>query len=164
MAATAPELVKPRTTEAERIEDFSPEDLKAPFVLRCAAFCVDYMVVVAIPIIWLIASRLFGDHGASSIGGFVWFIGFLLLAINFVLFPLLRGQTIGKAITGLTIVNLDGSYVRLSGVLRRNVLGYLLTAATLGLGFALGALNSSGRALHDLVGGTVVVRGRRTQI
>ena len=65
---------------------------------------------------------------------------------------------------GITIVNIDGTYLGLGNVIRRNVLGYLITVVTLGLGFMISGINQSGRALHDLVGGTIVIRGRRNQI
>jgi uncharacterized RDD family membrane protein YckC len=67
-------------------------------------------------------------------------------------------------ITGLTIINSDGTDIRLGGILRRNVVGYLITVATLGLGFLLACINSRGRALHDFLGGTIVVRGRKVQL
>lgn len=130
-------------------------------MLRCSAACLDYMIFVAVPVMWLISTKLFTDIGASAPGAFVWFIGVLVFAVNFILFPLLRGQTIGKMLAGITIVNIDGTDLRLVGVVRRNAIGYILTAVTLGLGFMLSALNPSGRALHDLVGGTVVVCGHK---
>lgn len=156
-----PAVLKP---EPDKIIDFSPELLQAPFLLRTAAFCVDYIILLALPIGWLIALKLFGDRSSGGLGGFIWFLGFLLLAANFILFPLLRGQTIGKMLAGITIVNIDGSYLRLSGVIRRNILGYFVTAATLGLGFLVSGMNSSGRALHDMIAGTVVVRARKTLV
>lgn len=164
MASTYEKKLAFQKPEPEKIVDFSPEELRAPFLLRTAAFCVDYIVLLALPIGWLIALKLFGDRGSAGLGGFIWFLGFVLLAANFILFPLLRGQTIGKMLAGLTIVNIDGSYLRLSGVIRRNVLGYFITAATLGLGFLICGINSSGRALHDMIGGTVVVRARKTVV
>ena len=80
------------------------------------------------------------------------------------LLPLLFGKTVGKMLTGLTILNMDGTAVSLVGIIRRNILGYLLTTITLGLGFLISAVNSSGRSLHDFVGGTIVVRGQKKQL
>ncbi|MGE3467048.1 MAG: RDD family protein [Pyrinomonadaceae bacterium] len=164
MASTTQQIDTRRASREEKVLDFSPGDLKAPFLLRCAAFCIDYMVLLALPISWLIATRFLSEHGTASVSEFIWFLGVLLLAINFLLFPLLRGQTIGKMITGITIVNMDGTHLEFKGLMRRNVLGYLATAATFGLGFVLAGINSNGRALHDLIGGTMVVRARRTTV
>lgn len=164
MASTQAVVTPSRRAEPEKIVDFSPELLKAPFLLRCAALCIDYIIVIALPVGWLVATRLFGDRNSSGLGGFIWFIGAVMLVVNVVLFPLLRGQTIGKMLAGITIVNIDGTYLRLGGIVRRNIIGYFVTAITLGIGFLLSGINPSGRALHDLIGGTTVVRARRTQI
>ena len=163
MASTAEGVVSPaRSSGKETIVDFSPELLQAPFVLRCAALCIDYMLLLAVPLGWLIFARFFGDGGkAAPFGPAVWFIIIILWLINFLLFPLLRGQTLGKMLTGLTILRMDGTNVRLGRILLRNVLGYLISALTLGLGFLISALSSKGRSLHDFLSGTIVVRGRK---
>lgn len=163
MATTADNIVGTSNAEAGKM-DFLADALKAPFLLRVAAFCLDYMILIALPVFWLLASKLFGDPGAHGISSFIWVIAAILLVVDLLLFPLLRGQTIGKMVTGLTIVNTDGSDVRLAGIIKRNVIGYFITAATFGLGFLLAGINSSGRALHDIIGGTTVVRGRRKEL
>ncbi len=164
MATAADNVIPAKKTEADKVVDFSPERLKASFFLRVAAFCIDYMILIGLPIAWLVATKFFGEPGSHGISNFIWVIAAILLVVNLLLFPLLRGQTVGKMITGLTIVNSDGTDLRLGGILRRNVMGYLITVATLGLGFLISGINSSGRALHDFLGGTVVVRGRKVQL
>lgn len=164
MATTADNVIPAKSTEADKLVDFSPERLKAPFFLRVAAFCIDYMILIVLPVAWLVAMKFLGESGAHGISAFIWVIGAILLTVNLLLFPLLKGQTIGKMITGLTIVNSDGTDLRLGGILRRNVFGYLITVGTFGLGFLVAGVNSSGRALHDFLGGTIVVRGRKVQL
>ena len=160
---TAEENLSPAIThKMERIVDFAPDRLRAPFALRCAALFIDYMVLLAAPVVWLIFEKLMNDAGTPiTVGGYIWFLGGLLWLVDFLLLPLFRGQTLGKMLTGITIVNRDGTSITLVTILLRNVLGYLLTAVTLGLGFLIAAVNPSGRALHDYVGGTVVVRARK---
>ncbi len=148
--------------EMEAIINFSPERMKAPFFLRCTALAFDYMLLLAPPILWLLLSELFDEHGTASIAGSAWVIGIVLFIANFLVFPILRGQTLGKKLCGLTIVKMDGADVTIGSILVRNLLGYLLTVLTLGLGFLLAAVNSSGRTLHDLMSGTIVVRGHKT--
>lgn len=152
-----------RTIDSEKIIDFSPNELSAPFVIRCAALSIDYMLLLVLPVSWLSIGNLLVERGPISIGSGVWIIGFLLFAGNFILLPMVRGQSLGKMLTGLTILNLDGSSVQISGLLRRNLLGYALTLLTGGLGFMIAAVNQSGRALHDFTAGTIVIRGRKTQ-
>jgi len=148
----------------ETIVDFSPESLKAPFLLRCAAFCVDYMLLLIVPVGWLMLSKLFGDNGLTSVGLSVWTVGVILFLINFIALPIVAGRSIGKMLLGLTIVNLDGTRVGIGGMIKRNGFGYLATALTLGAGFLLAGANTSGRALHDFVGGTIVVHGRKSRV
>ena len=148
--------------DMEKIVDFSPESLKAPFFLRCGALFIDYMVVVAVPLIWLLFPKLLGGPpSGASIGSTGWSIAVVLVVANFIVFPLFRGKTVGKALTGLTIVKMDGTPSGIVNILFRNVLGYFLTVGTLGLGFLISAVNGSGRALHDFIGGTIVVSGSK---
>lgn len=149
----------------EKSAEFAPEKLKAPFFLRCTAFCIDYMLLLTVPILWLLLSQVLSDSGVSgSLSGTVWLLTVLLWVLDFILLPLVTGRTVGKMLTGLTIVNVDGTPVRLSGLLLRNLLGYALSAATLGIGFLVAAVNTTGRGLHDLIAGTIVVSGRKRRV
>jgi uncharacterized RDD family membrane protein YckC len=151
-----------QSPKTERIVRFVHERVKAPFFLRCAALFIDYIVLMMIPIAWLLWGKFVGDTGPNaSIGNTIWLLGVFVWLLDFLLLPLVRGQTVGKLLTGITIVNRDGTDVRLLGILLRNVLGYFITVLTLGIGFLIAGVNTSGRALHDFVGGTVVVRARK---
>jgi uncharacterized RDD family membrane protein YckC len=165
MAAIAPAGAQARSPQKDKIVDFSPLGLKAPFELRCAASFVDYLILIALPVGWLVLSGFLSENGTSGgIGGTVWWLGAILFLCNLLLLPLVRGQTLGKMLMGLTIVRLDGSKVDLGSILRRNLLGYAATALTLGAGFLISAVNRSGRSLHDVIGGTVVIRARKTLV
>ncbi len=144
--------------------DFPLMRLKAPFILRCAALFIDYLILLIVPVIWLIIGKILNDNAIVVIPGWIWAIAVILFICNFLILPFLRGRTVGKILLGLTILNTDGTPLRLGGVLKRNILGYFITLLTGGLGFLLGAVNSSGRAVHDLIAGTVVVIGRKTEL
>lgn len=155
----------PNSIEKEKIIQFSPELIKAPFLLRCAALFIDYIVFLIIPVGWLVTSRLLGEVSTKDgIGIPVWLIGFVLFLGNFVALPLLRGQTLGKMLLGLTILKTDGTSVDLWTLVKRNLLGYIVTILTVGIGFLISAVSPSGRALHDFLAGTYVIRGRKTPI
>jgi uncharacterized RDD family membrane protein YckC len=166
MAFAAQATDSPSTrSRYEKIVDFSPEEVAAPFFLRCASLCIDYMLMLAIPVGGLLGNKFLGDGTAYSGPG----VGTITLALvfwifNFILFPLLRGQTLGKFLTGTTIVDQDGTNPNLFTIVRRNILGYAITALTLGIGFLSIAFSRKGRALHDMVAGTFVIRGRKKQI
>ncbi|MFN6964834.1 MAG: RDD family protein [Pyrinomonadaceae bacterium] len=149
---------------AESVVGFDPVAMAAPFVVRCAAAVFDYLVVIALPAASMISNRAFGGPNVQDSlisGSTAWLLGILLGLCNSVLLPALNGQSVGKMVTGLRIVRTDGRNASMTTVALRNTLGYLATAATLGIGFVVAAVLRSGRSLHDVLFGTVVVSGVR---
>lgn len=144
--------------------DFSPELLRAPFALRCAALSIDYILLLIFPAGWLTLGKVLGEGNTTSLTTTIWVVGIVFFLTNFLLLPVFRGQSIGKMLTGITIVNIDGTELSFGRLVIRNTIGYLITILTGGLGFVISALNSTGRTLHDLLSGTIVVHGRKTQI
>lgn len=151
-----------RTTRI--VVGFDPAVLKAPFLLRCGALLVDYIVLVIVPVITLLIARYLGYDGSkllnSSVSNSGWLISFLLGVLNLVIFPAIGGQSVGKLLTGIRIAATDGSSPGLSALLLRHLVGYPLTLMTLGIGFLWSAVSPGGRALHDYLAGTVVVYGK----
>lgn len=157
-----------RALKTERIvKDFDAERLKAPFLLRCGAFLIDYILLVIIPVVGLLIARYSGDDGAkllnSEINSTGWLIALLVGLTNFVIFPMFSGQTIGKFLTGLRVVNMDGEFPSFWKLLLRHSVGYFLTLLTGGLGFLFSVFNLKGRALHDFIAGTIVIYGQRKE-
>jgi uncharacterized RDD family membrane protein YckC len=167
------------------------ERYRAPFSLRCGAFLIDYILLVAIIAFSTLLARVGGRPRAlmSTSETLGLFSAGVIALVNFVGLTALRGQTLGKWATGLRIRRLDGQPLTLARTLLRHLVAYplsflilclgflimeLQTAAivagigfilTLGLGFIIAALNANGRALHDIIADTVVVREdvRRTR-
>ncbi|MGH9818982.1 MAG: RDD family protein [Pyrinomonadaceae bacterium] len=154
-----------RPERKELIAEFHPEQLKAPFALRCGALCIDYILMIAIPVVTLLIGVFLGGAARSQTGGVSnstgWLLGTLLCMTNFFILPAVGGQTIGKMLTGIRIVKMDGSSVSFGTILLRDLVGYLITGVTLGLGFIFSIFSSKGRALHDYIAGTVVVYATR---
>jgi uncharacterized RDD family membrane protein YckC len=161
--AAQPELLSNKSIQMEESIDATANPLtKAPFYLRCAAISIDYMLLLLVPVAWLIFSRFFAEGvGSAGISSAAWYLVGMLWLIDFLAFPLIRGQTFGKMLMGIAILKTDGRPVRLGSIALRNILGYFFTALTLGLGFLLAVVNKSGRSLHDYVAGTVVVYARK---
>jgi uncharacterized RDD family membrane protein YckC len=164
MAAAAESLTRHSPSLMAKIVDFSPKSVKAPFFLRVAALCVDYMLLLGVPVVWLILAKVLGDGGLVSIGPTAWILTAVVFLINSLLLPLLTGRSLGKMLTGTTIVRTDGTDVDLLHLVLRITVGYAATVVTLGIGFLIAAVNPSGRTLHDIIGGTVVVRARKTLV
>lgn len=141
------------------------ERLRAPFSLRCGALLVDYILVVGVVAFATLLARAFGDGRRG--GGLLLTTGYLVALgvgfLNFVVVTAFSGRTVGKWVAGLRIERRDGVALSFGRALLRHLVGYPLTLLTLGLGFLVAAFSSEGRALHDFVAGTVVVRGRRTK-
>ena len=154
-----------RPNAEQIIVDFDTERLHAPFLLRCGAILIDYILLVSIPVVSLLLGRSFEYDGArllnSEVSNAGWLIMILLGLTNFIIFPMFSGQSIGKMLTGLRIVKTDGSSASFSRLLVRHLIGYPLTILTAGLGLFIAVLNQNGRALHDYLSGTIVVYGRR---
>jgi uncharacterized RDD family membrane protein YckC len=153
----------PLSARREEIVDFKPVLLKAPFLLRCAALFVDYIVVIAVPVLSLIINQLAG--GKSGVPGVTTWLFTTLVAIsNFIILPTVSSQSIGKMLTGIRITTSGGKSASVTAILLRNIVGYLVTALTLGLGFLIAGLTPSGRALHDYLSGTMVIYAKRRQL
>ncbi|MCW5958534.1 MAG: RDD family protein [Pyrinomonadaceae bacterium] len=147
------------------VMEFDPERLKAPFLLRCGALLIDYVLIISVPVVGILLARLTGEDGAkllnSEINNTSWLIAILLGVTNFVILPMFTGQSVGKMLTGLRVVSTDGTIPTFWKLFLRHFVGYPLTVLTGGLGFLISAFNENGRSLNDLIGGTVVVYGRR---
>ena len=154
-----------RSRSREIIVDFEPQRLAAPFFLRCGALLIDYIVFLIFPVSMMLLGRSFGTDGARLVGGGLndtgWMIAAVIGIFNFFLLPIVRGQSIGKLIAGLKIVGKDGQAAGPVQIVLRNLFGYLLTLASLGIGFLVSVLNRSGRTLHDYLFGTVVIYADR---
>jgi uncharacterized RDD family membrane protein YckC len=59
---------------------------------------------------------------------------------------------------------MDGRSISFGTVLLRHLVGYALSVLTLGLGFLLALIGSNGRALHDLIAGTIVVYATKKNV
>ncbi|HUF03885.1 MAG TPA: RDD family protein [Aridibacter sp.] len=154
---------KIRTTKV--VVGFDPDELKAPFLLRCGALFIDYIVLIIVPVVTLLLARALGYDGSkllnSSLSNSGWFVTIVIALANFLILPAVTGQSLGKMLTGLKVTSKNGTAAGMKAVLLRHAVGYPLTLLTLGLGFIWSALSPGGRALHDYVSGTVVVYGRK---
>lgn len=134
---------------------------RAPFALRCGALLIDYIVLVLIMTFSTMVARLIGG-GARMAGGTAERVGiFLTLVVAFidlVVLAGLTGRTIGKWTTGLRIERMSGGRPGILRAFVRHIIGYPLSLLPFGLGFLIAMVNSSGRSLHDLIAGTIVVR------
>lgn|SRR5688572_14175887 len=155
-----------RPFRREVVIGFSPESVHAPFLLRCGALLVDYLLIIAAPVIFLFAGRFFGQDGSALINGELsnagWLVAMIVTVADLVLLPAVAGQSVGKMFAGIRIVRIDGSPASVRSIVFRQTIGYITAVITFGLGFFFAAFSPSGRSLHDLISRTVVIRGRKS--
>src|SRR2546423_7225171 len=134
---------------------------RAPFALRCGALLIDYIVLALVLTFSIMIARLMGG-GARLAGGTAEKIGIVLTLIVAVadlgVLAGITGRSIGKWTTGLRIERIGGGAPRIARALLRHFVGYPLSLLTLGLGVLIATVTPTGRALHDFISGTVVVR------
>ena len=165
MSSTTAENPQPGSTNKSFVGEsarFSPANFRPPFLLRLASVFVDYIILLILPLTGLLSEKLVGSSGFGVFSDrTIWLFAIVFAGLNAVVLPIFIGQTIGKMLTGIRIVTIDGSPVGFGRVFMRQTFGYVLTLATLGLGFIISGVNGSGRALHDFLTGTVVVRASK---
>ncbi len=147
----------------------TPENVRFEFWLaglasRAAAWVIDLLVMSALTTLVLVI---------VSVAGVL--LGGVAAAIYFVLAFLIQwgygalcewgwaGQTVGKRVVGIRVLQLSGTRITLLQALVRNLVRVVdLMPALYLAGGACALLDTRGRRLGDLAAGTVVVRQRRT--
>jgi uncharacterized RDD family membrane protein YckC len=143
--------------EEDQPQPQSDAPLFAGFWKRLAAALIDgaFLLLLFTFVIGLLDEVTSGPTVKIGVG--------LLLALAYLIgFHLLKMQaTPGKLAMKIKVVHPDGGRANFDRIALR-ALASLLSAGALMLGFTMMALNPRHRALHDIVGRTVVVRANAT--
>jgi uncharacterized RDD family membrane protein YckC len=170
---TAPAARVERRSTRDRRAEPPPRPASEPAELasRLAAFVVDTVFVLSgqaillAPVAWYWsvreAPRTPSDVSFLPVFASVALVPLALLlgALYHVYFWSVKGATPGKELLGLRVETEDGDSPLPPGRAVARVFGYLLSTASLGIGFLMIVLSGSG--LHDRVSGTRVVRGAK---
>ena len=151
----------PLVTAGPRHESHVRVRYRAPFALRCGALLIDYIVLMLVLTFSIMIARLMGG-GARLAGGTAEKVGIVLTLIVAVadlgVLAGITGRSIGKWTTGLRIERTGGGPPGIVRALIRHFVGYPLSLIPFALGFLIVTVSPTGRALHDYLTGTVVVR------
>jgi uncharacterized RDD family membrane protein YckC len=135
------------------------ETRPAGFWIRAVAALVDFSLFFLVQVSFgYIAGRVIGPDVEDSMAfvPLVWmFTALFAGTYTTVLHGLVGGQTIGKMLVGIRVVDVDGSAVSVGAALLRFA-GYFASLAGFGLGYVMAGLRRDKRALHDLIAGTRV--------
>lgn len=160
LVRTRPMLDELDVAETEPVAPGPTPVVAAAFATRLVAAFVDLgvLVVVDVAVVYLttqIAGLALDDVMALPLVPLGLFLAGVDLAYLCV-FTAHGGQTLGKMAMGLRVDAMDGRLSAGRAVLR--VMVSVVGGVALGLGFAVAALRQDGRALHDQVAGTHVVK------
>jgi uncharacterized RDD family membrane protein YckC len=165
------------TEEEEPVEEEEEEEgmeelgSRGGFWLRFLAFAIDYILLVIILGIFGVAGLLafkLGIGGKEEVSillqaRILIFVllpfGFALSVVYFTFFHGTWGQTVGKMIFGLRVVQTNGRPLTFSRSLGR-ALAYILSAVPVFIGFFWVGFSAEKRSWHDVIADTMVLRDR----
>lgn len=138
------------------MENTAKEIVYAGFWLRFIAFILDTIIVGTIAFLIngiFLGGSLTIEAGPPAIGQqIIYFILIIMFWVNW------DGQTPGKKLLGLKLVQSDGSSpISYSQAILRYV-GYIISAAIICLGFIMVGFTRQKKSLHDILAGTLVVK------
>ena len=162
------------TVAAGRLEVETPDHVVLRYDLAGAgnrgfAAVVDFVIATIIAftanliLSWL---GVFNQASFFLLGGLTLIVALVLIWAYFILLEWLwNGQTIGKRMYRLRVINEDGSPAQFTAVLIRNLLRLVdFLPALYGVGVLVIVLSPKSQRLGDLAAGTYVVRAPRPQI
>ena len=132
----------------------------AGFWVRTIALVVDFALFFLVLVSYRVAARLatgIDARDAWTLTPVLWAFTLLFAAAYTTALHAAWGQTIGKMLAGVRVVEMDGEPPRV-GVALLRYCGYFASLATLLLGYLMAGLRRDKRALHDLIAGTRVER------
>jgi uncharacterized RDD family membrane protein YckC len=125
----------------------------AGFGIRLVAFLLDGLVILVAQLVLTFVATLRGGDVESRQGAVAFCTLVFAVAYPAVLHAV-AGQTLGKLVTGVRVVAVDGELLPLGAALLRAVTAWLALVFTLGFGHVIGGLRRDKRTLHDLVAGS----------
>lgn len=133
---------------------------------RGFAALLDFGVATALTLGWIAAGSRLLEATGGAILGVVLFSAVLFGWSYFIALEWLwNGQTLGKRLFGLRVINEDGSPARFIAVFVRNLVRIAdFLPGFYGFGLVSIVLSSRSQRLGDLAAGTYVVRARRPRV
>ncbi len=135
------------------------KDVFAGFIVRFAAFAVDFLVIVLISIVvgffFAIITKIANiNWNVETVSSFV---GFLLNAGYYVFMTYNYGATIGKRVFGLKVKSVKDEKLDIGAVIVREIAGKFISIMLIGLGYLWIVFDRRKQGLHDKLAGTIVV-------
>jgi uncharacterized RDD family membrane protein YckC len=160
---------QPPVVETSTVSFPPAAEVRGGFLLRMLAYMIDCIILYAITLTLLLAGFIFLRSGTIDIGQTDTAVLLRLLVAPYMIASTIieafyftycfavTGQTIGKWICGLRVVNARGELLGFKKAFFR-WLGYLVSRFFLYAGFIWVAFSSEKRGWHDTIAGSYVIR------
>lgn len=125
------------------------------FWIRFVAAIIDSVILGGVNFLLFIPNFVLSD---SQFFPPLRFLGFFLPWLYFWLFTGLRGQTPGKMLLGIKVVNAQGEKPGLGIAALREILGKFISSVVFCLGYLWIAIDQEKRGWHDSIASTHVVK------
>jgi uncharacterized RDD family membrane protein YckC len=132
----------------------------AGFWIRAVALLIDGLVCVLVRLsLEVVAGRMWGREidGSALLQSMIGLFTLLFTALYATVLHALDGQTLGKLVVGVRVVDVTGGRLPFGAALLR-WFALFVSLMPLGVGFIMAGLRRDKRALHDLIAGSRVER------
>jgi uncharacterized RDD family membrane protein YckC len=144
-----PKVAEPEVTYDDRAPRSKRMAAAAVDLLIVALICAPFAAAIELTISNWVDPRVWGSMaGIAATAMFLYHTCALALA----------GRTAGMSLCGLHAIDARKACVPTTGQCARRALVYMLSLATLGLGILYSLFDAEGRAAHDILSDTVVVK------
>ena len=132
---------------------------RAPVLLRFLAGVIDILGVCFLSVPFAVLIELRNDNWREP--RIVGLMGLAVIAVMFIYLTVstaLTGKTLGLRILSLRVIDARTGLIPTGKQATGRAIVYILSLATVGLGFLMALARGEGRTVHDRLSGTVVVR------
>ncbi len=119
------------------------------FWIRLGAAVID---TILLAVVNLILRAIVPNDGVELLLSIAAHLGYYIVMTAW------RGQTVGKMVVGIQVVDSQGNIPGIGSVLLREIVGKFLSGIAIGLGYLWVAWDKEKRGWHDHIAGTYVVR------
>ena len=139
------------------VSDEDPEGMTALEIAsagqRFGAFLVDFVISIIVGIVGFMIGSAMGvnEQAMNTVFGIVYWIIVLIMVAT-------RGQSPGKIAIGIKIVKMDGTPIGFGTTLLREIIGKIVSAIILLLGYIWILFDGQRQGWHDKIASTYVVK------
>jgi len=138
-------------------DNSEPERPTYPFLyahtfrrMYAAVVDIGLLLIIIVTVRWVTGGNAFTGSNTAPQDIFI-LLGYLIL------FTGIKGQTPGKMVAGIIVVDDEGHVPGVAVAIPREMVGRLIASAALGLGLAWISLDAKHQGWHDKIAGTYVV-------